>query len=78
MVIGGHQRLVAARRAGFIEVPVTFLDITQEQARLLNFALNLICGRGRAAHAGRGAPIIAPPPFDPGMERLGTSSTQYG
>src|SRR4249919_3502623 len=44
VVIGGHQRLVAARRIGMTEVPVTFLDITQEQARLLNLALNRISG----------------------------------
>jgi DNA modification methylase len=33
-VIGGHQRLLAARRLGYKTVPVTFLDITLEQARL--------------------------------------------
>ena len=44
MVIGGHQRLVAARRVGLTEVPVIWLDITQEQARLLNLALNRISG----------------------------------
>jgi len=43
-VIGGHQRLLAARRLGFITVPVIFLDITPEQARLLNLALNKISG----------------------------------
>ena len=39
-VIGGHQRLVAARRLGYKTVPVTFLDISPEQARLLNLGLN--------------------------------------
>jgi DNA modification methylase len=43
-VIGGHQRLVAARRLGLTTVPVTWLDITTEQARLLNLALNKISG----------------------------------
>ena len=43
-VIGGHQRLLAARRLGYKTVPVTFLDLTLEQARLLNLALNKICG----------------------------------
>jgi DNA modification methylase len=43
-VIGGHQRLVAARRLGFTTVPVTFLDLSIEQARLLNLALNKIGG----------------------------------
>jgi ParB-like chromosome segregation protein Spo0J len=44
VVIGGHQRLVAARRVGLTEVPVIWLDITVEQARLLNLALNRISG----------------------------------
>src|ERR1035437_6258875 len=43
-VIGGHQRLVAARRLGLTTVPVTYLDISIEQARLLNLALNKIGG----------------------------------
>ena len=44
LVIGGHQRLVAARRLGLATVPVTFLDLSIEQARLLNLALNKISG----------------------------------
>ncbi|HLF76430.1 MAG TPA: DNA methyltransferase [Dehalococcoidia bacterium] len=44
VVIGGHQRLLAARRLGYKEVPVTFLDITLEQARVLNLGLNKISG----------------------------------
>jgi hypothetical protein len=43
-VIGGHQRLVAARRLGLATVPVTWLDLSIEQARLLNLALNRISG----------------------------------
>src|SRR5665811_43586 len=43
-VIGGHQRLVAARRLGLTSVPVTWLDVSIEQARLLNLALNKISG----------------------------------
>jgi DNA modification methylase len=43
-VIGGHQRLLAARKLGYKTVPVTFLDLTVEQARLLNLALNKISG----------------------------------
>ncbi len=43
-VIGGHQRLLAARRLGFETVPVVFLDITVDNARLLNLALNKISG----------------------------------
>jgi predicted RNA methylase len=44
MVIGGHQRLVAAPRLGLTTVPVIWLDIPREQARLLNLALNKIGG----------------------------------
>jgi ParB-like chromosome segregation protein Spo0J len=43
-VIGGHQRLVAARRLGLTTVPVTLLDVSVEQARLLGLALNKISG----------------------------------
>jgi DNA modification methylase len=43
-VIGGHQRLIAARRLGLATVPVTYLDLSIEQARLLNLALNKITG----------------------------------
>jgi len=43
-VIGGHPRLVAARRLGLATVPVTYLDLSIEQARLLNLALNKISG----------------------------------
>src|SRR5664280_2985074 len=43
-VIGGHQRLVAARRLGLATVPVTWLDVSAEQARLLGLALNKISG----------------------------------
>ncbi len=43
-VIGGHQRLVAARRLGLTTVPVVFVDVTAEQAHLLNLALNRISG----------------------------------
>ena len=43
-VIAGHQRLVAARRAGLTTVPVILLDLPAEDARLLNVALNRIGG----------------------------------
>jgi len=43
-VIGGHQRLVAARRLGLDTVPVVFVDLSREQAKLLNLALNRISG----------------------------------
>ena len=43
-LIAGHQRLVAARRAGLTTVPVILLDLTAEDARLLYVALNRIGG----------------------------------
>jgi DNA modification methylase len=43
-VIGGHQRLVAARRLGLKQVPAVFVDLSQKQARLLNLSLNRISG----------------------------------
>ena len=43
-IIGGHQRLIAARRLGYKTVPVIFVDLTVEQAHLLNIALNKISG----------------------------------
>src|SRR4051794_17366622 len=44
LVIGGHQRLLAARRLGWKQVPVIFLEVGDEQAKLLNLALNKISG----------------------------------
>lgn len=43
-VIGGHQRLAAARRLGLNEVPVVQLELSPDQARLLNLGLNRIRG----------------------------------
>jgi hypothetical protein len=42
VVVGGHQRLIAARRLGFTTVPAIWLDLSVEQSRLLNLALNKI------------------------------------
>lgn len=44
VVIGGHQRLLAARRLGLKQVPVVLVDLSPEQAHLLNLALNKISG----------------------------------
>lgn len=44
VVIGGHQRLLAARKLGMKTVPAIFLDLTVEQSHLLNVALNRISG----------------------------------
>ena len=43
-VVGGHQRLLAARKLGMKQVPVVYVDLTLEKARLLNLALNKISG----------------------------------
>ena len=43
-VIGGHQRLLAARRLGLETVPVIYVDLSPGQAKLLNLALNKISG----------------------------------
>ncbi len=43
-VIGGHQRLGAARRLGYKTVPVTYLGLMREQARVLNVGPNKISG----------------------------------
>ena len=44
LVIGGHQRLLAARKLGYKSVPVVLVDLSLEQARLLSIALNKISG----------------------------------
>jgi DNA modification methylase len=44
VVIDGHERLVAARRLGLTTVPVVYLDLSTEQARLLGLSLNQISG----------------------------------
>ncbi len=44
IVIGGHQRLVVARRLGMKTIPVIYVDLSPEQAKLLNLALNRISG----------------------------------
>ena len=43
-VIDGHQRLLAARKLGLKQVPVVLVDLSDEQAHLLNLALNRISG----------------------------------
>ena len=43
-VIGGHQRLLAARKLGLKRVPVVLVDLSEDQAQLLNLALNRISG----------------------------------
>lgn len=43
-VIGGHQRLVAAKDLGWKKVPVFMVDLSEEKAKILNLALNRIHG----------------------------------
>src|SRR6187551_2253756 len=43
-IIGGHQRQLAARRLGYKIIPTIYLDVSIEQARLLNLSLNKISG----------------------------------
>jgi DNA modification methylase len=43
-VIGGHQRLEAAKQLGLATVPVVYVDVTEAEAKALNLALNKIQG----------------------------------
>lgn len=43
-VIGGHQRLVAAKDLGWKKVPVVMVDLPEDKAMALNLALNRIHG----------------------------------
>jgi len=40
IVIGGHQRLKMAKKLGYKEIPVVFLDLNEEKERELNLRLN--------------------------------------
>lgn len=44
MVVGGHQRLVGLRRLGFTTVPVVWVDLPPDKARLLGMRLNTSSG----------------------------------
>jgi DNA modification methylase len=44
IVVGGHQRLEAAKQLGLKTVPVVFVDLGDAEAKLLNLALNKIAG----------------------------------
>jgi hypothetical protein len=43
-IIGGHQRLKALKELGFKEVPCFVLDLSKEDEKILNIALNKITG----------------------------------
>ena len=44
LVIGGHQRLAAAQVLGFTKAPVVYVEVSDEEAKTLNLALNRIQG----------------------------------
>jgi len=44
IIVGGHQRIEAAKKLNMTEVPVTYVDMTEEKESLLNMALNEISG----------------------------------
>lgn len=43
-LVGGHQRLAAAASLGWTEVPVLYVDLSDEDAAALNLALNKLGG----------------------------------
>jgi len=43
-IVGGHQRYEAARQLGIERVPTVFVDVSDNEAKLLNLALNKISG----------------------------------
>jgi len=43
-IVGGHQRLEAAKALGIEAVPVVYMDLSEDQAKALNLALNRIHG----------------------------------
>ncbi len=44
LVIGGHQRLLAAQHLGLTQVPVVYVEVGDTEAKALNVALNKIQG----------------------------------
>lgn len=44
LVIGGHQRLIAAKQHGIDEAPVIYIEFSDAKATALNLALNKISG----------------------------------
>src|SRR5664280_1689600 len=78
-VIGGHQRLVAARRLGLTTVPVAWLDVSAEQARLLSLALNKISGSWDDALLARLlADLQASPDIDLSLSGFGEEPREEG
>jgi len=44
VLIGGHQRVKAAKELKYVDVPVIYVDVTKEREKILNLALNKISG----------------------------------
>jgi len=44
IIVGGHQRFEAAKKLGYKEVPVVFVNLNKEREKILNLALNKISG----------------------------------
>ncbi len=44
MVIGGHQRLMAAKAEKIKDIPVVYIEFSDDKAAMLNVALNQITG----------------------------------
>ena len=44
IIIGGHQRVMAAKQMGYTTVPVVYVDLDEDREMLLNIALNEISG----------------------------------
>ena len=43
-IVGGHQRYEAAKKIGYKEVPVVFVNLSPPKEKILNLALNKISG----------------------------------
>jgi ParB/RepB/Spo0J family partition protein len=44
VIVGGHQRVEAAKKLGYEEVPVVYVNLDLNKEKLLNLALNRIQG----------------------------------
>ena len=45
LVVGGHQRIEAARRLEYEDIPIIEVDLSEKEAKTLNLALNRISGQ---------------------------------
>jgi len=45
IIIGGHQRIVACKELGHLEVPCFIVELSEQDEKILNLALNKIQGR---------------------------------